>query len=124
MVGTPPDAFASACFAHPTNLLLPLLLAGGVAGVAGGLAFGFERHFAGGGFFLLAEKLSRGFCGEPFFLGLLCGPLGLAGFLGLGAGRSLRFALGLALLDPGIVRARLGAELVQNRPLGLLGCFL
>src|SRR3954452_16257621 len=114
MVGTRPAAFASA--ALPTlRSLLPLLVAGGVAGVEGGLAFGFERQFAGGGFFLLAEKLSRGLGGEPFFLGLLCGPLGLAGFLGLGARGGLRFALGLALLDRGIVRARLGPELVQNR---------
>src|SRR5205085_8385084 len=59
------------CVASPRNdgALLPLLLARGVAGVAGGLALGFERHFAGGGFFLVAGELSRGLGGEPLFLG-------------------------------------------------------
>jgi hypothetical protein len=44
------------------NELLPLF-AGRVARVAGGLALGFQRRFAGGGFFLFAGGCGYGFLG-------------------------------------------------------------
>src|ERR1700754_149870 len=103
--------------------LLPLL-AGGVAGVAGGLALGFQRRFAAGGFFLFAGGGRSRFLGEAGFLGLLRSLLGVARELGLGARLGLRLALGLPLLYRRIIGARLGAKLVQNILSRFLGRFL
>src|SRR5665811_189544 len=67
------------------NRALFALLAGGVAGVARRLAFGFERDLPGGGFFLLAHRLDGGL-GRGFRLAkLLLGLGGLARQFGLGA---------------------------------------
>src|SRR6185295_14129082 len=99
--------------------LLPLL-AGGVAGVAGGLALGFQRGLAGGGFLLFAGGGQSGFLGQPRLLDFLRGLFGFAGEPRLGARLGLRFALGLTLLHGGIVGARLGAKLFENILPGLL----
>src|SRR3954451_12709768 len=103
--------------------LLPLL-AGGVARIAGGLALGFQRRFAGGGFLLFAGGGGRRFFGEPRLLGFLRSLLGLARELRLGARGGFCFALGLPLLHCRIVSAGLGAKLVQNILSRLLGRFL
>ena len=98
-----------------TLLLLALAaLAGRVARIALGLRFGLERRLPGGLFFLFAGKLSGSGSCRLGFARLLFGLGGLAGLAGFGAGRSLRLALGLALLDLGIVRPGLGLELVQD----------
>ena len=100
--------------------LFPLLLARGIARVARGLAFGLERGFAGGGLFLFARELGGGCGGRLFLAALLLGLGGLARQLGLGALGGLRLALGLPLLDRGIVGTRLAAKLVQDVLPGLL----
>jgi hypothetical protein len=95
-------------------------LAGGVACVALGLLFGLKGGKPCGFFFFFAGELG---CRLRRGLGLprhLLGLGGLARFLGLGARGGLRLALGLTLLDLGIVRSRLGAEFVQNVLLRLL----
>jgi len=102
--------------APPRNvpvILFPLL-AGRIARVARGLALGFERHFPGGGLFLFACQLC---CGLRRFLGLAGYLLGLGGLArqpGLGPLGRLGLALGLPLSDRGIVKTRLGSELVQD----------
>ena len=99
-------------------------LAGRVARIALGLRFGLEGCLSGGLFFLFAGELG-GSRGRSFFLARLgFGLGGFAGFLGLGAGGRLRFALGLTLLHLRIVRAGLGLELVQDVLSRLLGGLL
>ena len=108
----------------PLLLLALAALAGRVARIALGLRFGLEGHLPGGLFFLFAGELGGG-CSRSFRLArLLLGLGGFAGLPGLGTGGSLRLALGLALLDLGIVRAGLGLELVEDVLPRLLGRLL
>src|ERR1700688_231035 len=100
--------------------LFPLLLAGGIARVARRLAFGFKRCFAGGGLFFFARELDSGLRRRLGIADFLLGLGGVARQFGLGAIGDLRLALGLPLLDQGIVETRLGAKLVQNVLPGLL----
>ena len=94
---------------RPALFLLALALAGGIAGVARGLALGLEREFPRGGFFLFAHDLGAAASAAACCLArLLLGLGGLARQLGLGALGGLRLALGAALGDLGIVETRLG----------------
>ncbi len=90
------------------------LLAGGIARVARGLAFGLERHFPGDGLFLFAFQLCCGLRRSLSLAGYLLGLGGLARQSGLCPLGGLGFALGLPLPDRGIVETRFGSELVQD----------
>ena len=109
----------SACASKPADSYFRFL-ARRIARVARGLAFGLERGFSCGGLFLFARELG---CGLRRRLGLAAFLLGLGGLasqFGLGALGGLRLALGLPLLDRGIVGTRLAAKLVQDVLPGLL----
>src|SRR5580700_6302025 len=91
-----------------------------IACIACRLAFGLARGFPGYGFFLFAGELGRGGGSRLFLAALLLGLGGLAGQFGLGALGSRCLALGLPLLDRGIVGTRLAAKLVQDAFPGFL----
>ena len=98
----------------PPAYFFLLAFARGVARVALGLLFGFERGQSGGLFFLFAGEKGGGFSRGCGLARLLFGLGGLAGLLRLGARGGLRLALGLPALHLGIVGSRLGAKLVQD----------
>ena len=68
----------------------------------------------GGGGFLFAHDLRGGFGCGLLLARLLLGLGGLARQFGLGPFGGLRFALGAAFGDLGIVEARLGLKLLQD----------